>query len=226
MHNKWARGIDVDTDTIVFEVEIDTHAHGDAFHHDSETLFIATLNGFEVLDLEREARGTPIPYPTAGRVNFLYHGGDVPVAFGPHKTEGSTDKIILLNMAEKTAETLTVDGASLGWNISGGNFALSESGKMVVATDLVSPRAYLICIDAENSSCYRTVLTLTVAAPDMACAVNYEGDHVWTLNKENGMVYCYHPEDGELHNSWQADASSDYIFATSLPPGIEVIKDY
>ena len=26
---------------------------------------------------------------------------------------------------------------------------------------------------------------------------------------------CYHPDEGELHNQWQADGSSDYIFATS-----------
>jgi hypothetical protein len=226
MHNKWARGIDVDTDAVLFEVEIDTLAHGDAFHHDSEKLFIATISGFEVLDVVGETLGDMIPYPTTGRVNFLYHAGEVPVAFGPHKTDGDTEKIILLNMADRTAEALTVDGASLAWNISGGNFALSEDGKIVVATDLASPRAYVICIDPGSSTCYGSILTVTVPAADMACAVNYSGDHIWVLDKTSGAIHCYHPDEGELHNSWEVDASTDYIFATSSPPGVDVVKDY
>jgi len=226
MHNKWARVIDADADTVIHEVAIDTLAHGDAFHHDSKSLFIATLNGFEVLDVEGGTLGTMIPYPIAGRVNFLYHSGDGPVALGLHRAEGDTDKIILLDMAARTAEALAVDGASLAWNISGGNFALSEDGKMVVATDLELPRAYAICIDAENATCYRAVLPVTVPASDMACALNYSGDHIWVMEKSTGTVSCYHPDEGELHNTWAVDAAADYIFATSLPPGSEVIKDY
>ncbi len=226
MHGKWARIIDANADTIVHEVAIDTLAHGDAFLHDRETLFIATLNGFEVLNVEDGTLGTMIPYPISGRVNFLYHSGDVPIAFGPHKTDGVTDKIILLNMAAQTAEALVVDGASLAWNISGGNFALSEDGKRVVATDLERPRAYVICIDVANATCYRTVLSMTVPAANMGCAINYSGDHIWVLDKANGTVSCYHPGEGELHNSWTVDAAADYIFATSLHPSIEVIEDY
>jgi len=226
MHNKWARIIDAEADTIIHEVLIDTLAHGDAFHHDSETLFIATLNGFEALDVEAGTLGSRIPYPTSGRVNFLYHSGDEKVAFGPHRTEGETDQIILLNMATQEAEALAISGASLAWNISGGNFALSENGKMVVATDLGQARAYVICIDADNTSCYRTVLTVPVPTADMACATNYAGDHIWVLDKSSGAVSCYHPDENELHNTWTVNAAADYIFATSLPSGSEVIKDY
>jgi hypothetical protein len=226
MHSKWARVIDATADTVVHEAAIDTLAHGDAFHHDSETLFIATLNGFEVLSVEDGTLGTMVPYPTTGRVNFLYHAGDVPIAIGPHTAEGETDKVILLNMAAQTAEALTITGASLAWNISGGNFALSEDGKMVVASDLERAEAYVICIDVENATCYRTVLSVTVPAANMACAINYSGDHIWVLEKSTGTVSCYHPDEAELHNTWAADAAADYIFATSLAPGIEVIKDF
>jgi hypothetical protein len=226
MHAKWARGVDVDSDAIAFEVSIDTLAHGDAFHHDSETLFIATLGGFEVLDLESEALAAPIPYPGAGRVNFLYHAGDVPVAFGPHKIAGHSDAVILLHMEERAAEALAVEESALAWNIGGGNFALSEDGRMLVATDLVSARAYLMCIDPENGTCFKSVRPITVPAADMACAINYAGDHIWVFDKNSGRIYCYHADDGELHNSWQADATGDYIFVTSYAPGFDILKDY
>ncbi len=225
-HAPWARGIDADSGEIVFEVAIDTLAHGDAFDHDTETLFIATLGGIEVLDLDGPTLGTRIPYPGGGRVNFLYHAGEVPVAFGPHKLDEPAESIILLNMATQTAEAFEISGASLAWNIGGGNFALSENGRMLVATDLDRAMAYWICIDADDPEDYRQMQSLTVPAADMACAINYGGDHIWLLEKGTGAVYCYHPEDGEVHNTWSANSAADYIFTTSYPAGIEVLKDF
>jgi hypothetical protein len=225
MHNGWVRLIDVATNTIAAEFEIDTLAHGDAFHHDSETAFIATLNGFEVLNLEDEELAAFIAYPMAsGRVNFLYHAGEVPIAFGPHKSESSSDKIVLLNMRTRTAEALTISDAELDWNIAGGNFALSEDGRFLLATDKAVGRAYLVCIDVDNAIDYKSLTTVSVPVADMACAINYAGDHIWVLDKSTGKVYCYHPGDNELHNQWQADASTDYIFVTSYSG--DVLKDY
>jgi hypothetical protein len=37
-------------------------------------------------------------------------------------------------------------------------------------------------------------------------------------------VSCYHPEDGELHNQWQADLTTDFIFATYYDG--EVVKTF
>jgi len=151
------------------------------------------------------------------------------VAFGPHKLDGPdehAESILLLNMQTQTAEALPISGASLAWNNGGGSFALSEDGKMLVVTDLGRALAYWICIDASNPDDYRSVESLTVPAADMACAINHGGDHIWLLEKGSGAVYCYHPEDGELHNTWSADGAADYIFATSYPSGIEVLKDF
>jgi hypothetical protein len=224
----WVRFLDVNTGDIDEELAIPLNAHGDAFHHDSETAFIAADLGFVVLDVDAPAVIDTLAYPGGiNRVNFLYHAGEVPVAYGPHKAAGSgvnSDQIVLLNMEDRTAEALTIAGAQLTWNIGGGNFALSESGKMVLATDVVAARAYLICIDSENPSCYRSVTTLDVPEADMACAINFHGDHVWVLDKSTGDVYCYHPDEGELHNQWQADAATDYIFATSYDG--DIIKDF
>lgn len=226
MHAPWARGIDAAGDTILFQATIDTLAHGDAYHHESETLFIATLKGFETLDPGSGSLGARIPYPAPGRVNFLYHAGETSVAFGPHKTGSTTDKIFLLDMEQRTAEVLAISGATLDWSVSGGAFALSADGRMVVAADLAQARLYMVCIDSENASCYRSVTTLAVPATGMACAVNHAGDHVWALDQATGTVYCYHPTEGELHNSWSTDPSTDYIFATSVAPSIDVLKDF
>ncbi|UCH82643.1 MAG: hypothetical protein JSW50_09135, partial [Candidatus Latescibacterota bacterium] len=204
------------------------NAHGDAFHHDSETAFVATDAGFVVLDVEATAVVDTLEYPAGiNRVNFLYHGSEFAVAFGPHKPESPathSGKIVLLNLEDRTTEALTINGAALTWNIGGGNFALSPSGKIVFATDVATANGYLICIDPDNASCYKSVKTMTLPESDMASAINFHGDHVWVLAKSTGMVYCYHPDEGELHNQWQADASTDYIFATSYDG--EVVKVY
>jgi hypothetical protein len=224
----WIRFLDITTGDIEAEFSIPENAHGDAFHHDSETAFIATDAGFVVLDVEAPTVADTIAYPNGiNRVNFLYHGSDSPVAFAPHKAAGTgvnSDKIVLLDMENRTTEAITISGAELTWNIGGGNFALSDNGNFVLATDVSDAEAYLICIDSGNVTCYRTVTTWDVPAADMACAINFNGDHVWMLNKATGEVYCYHPDEGELHNQWQAAATTDYIFATSYDG--DIIKDY
>ncbi len=226
MQEEWARGIDAVADTILYEVAIAANSHGEAFHHDSETLFIATDSGFEVLDVEEGVLGDRIPYPTAGRVSFLYHAGAVPVAFGPHRTEGDSDRIILLDMANLTSEALTIPGSSLAWNIREGSFALSGNGRILVAADLADEKVYVVCIDPSNGTCYRSYTTVEIPFADAACAINHDGDHIWVLNRENGRIYCHHADDGELHNSWEVDPAADYIFATSLPRSVEVFKDF
>ncbi|MCP4550309.1 MAG: hypothetical protein GY835_27935 [bacterium] len=225
----WARIIDFDADTIIAEIPIATGAHGDALlhghHRDGDIAFIATNDHIEVLDIEDATLEVSIAYPGTGRVNFLYHAGDNTVAFGPRKLEsGDADNILLLDMENRTAETVTLSGSTLAWNNGGGNYALSSDGKMVAVTDLQTAKAWLVCIDGENASCYGSVLDLDAPAANMACAVNHAGDHLWLLDKSDGRVYCYHPDEGELHNDWQAHTASEYIFVTDT--ALDVIKDY
>ena len=226
MNEKWARLIDLETNTIAAQVEIDTLAHGDAFHHDSETVFISCLNRVEVLDMEAGSLLTPIDYPDAGRCNFLLHGGEATMALGPVRLSGAdADEVFLLDMEQRSMSSLAINGSALAWNRGGGNIALSGDGTLAVLTDLNSAKAYLVGLDGTAAG---ALTTLTVAEANMAAALDHNGHLLCLLDKTSGEVHLLHMHEGTFENEGHVDvhAGSDWIFITSLDHDIEAMKDF
>ncbi|MBK8167385.1 MAG: hypothetical protein IPK64_15690 [bacterium] len=226
MNEKWARLIDVASNTVTAEAAIDTLAHGDALHHDSETAFISCLNGIEVLDLEDGSLGTRLAYPGAGRCNVLLHGGENPVALGPVRLpSGNSDQVFLLDMAARQVRAVTIAGAALPWNRGAGQIALSGDGTLAALADLASARVHVVDL---ASSAANPVTTLVVDAVDMACALDHTGAHLWLLDRDSGQAHVFHRHEGAFEEEGHLDLhpGTDWIFITSLDDAIEVVRDY
>lgn len=226
MHEKWLRFLDLGDGSILAQVEIDTLAHGDAFHHDSETAFISCLNGVEVIDVENQSVVTSLAYPEAGRCNFLLHAGENPVALGPVKLpDGDAEEVFLLNMVNPSLGTVHLHGAALAWNRAGGNIALSGDGTVAVMTDLASAAAYVISLDPADMG---SVQTLSVAEADMAAALDHSGMLLCLLEKDSGEVHLLHKHEGAFVDEGHVDVhpGSDWIFITSLDHDVEIMRDY
>lgn len=222
MNEKWARIIDVATDAIVAEVPIDTLAHGDAYYHDAEQVFIPCLNGVDVVGIDEEASLGSIAYPDQGRVNFLFHGADSDRALAPVKlAAGSAAEIWILDMASRIMVDVPIAGAALAWNRGGGNISLSADGTTALLTDVASARAYVLDMATGG------VTSLTVEAADMAGAVDFSGERIWLLDKGSGEVHYRHFHEGgwEEEDGFSVHAGSDWIFVTSFDPAVELIRD-
>ena len=72
------------------------------------------------------------------------------------------------------------------------------------------------------------ITTIDVAAADMACALDYGGEHLWLLDKSSGEVHFYHLHAaGPVEETqFPVKSNSDWIFATSLDPAIEIFRNY
>ena len=152
-----------------------------------------------------------MPYTEAGRTNFLYHGEDASISVGLHKTDaGTSDKILLIDMANETLEYLTISGATLDWKIKDGYFALSQDGQVAVLADLSLPNIYHVNLQTN------AVTTLNAPAASVAVATNYDGSQVWAQDKNAQTVTRIHVEHNEQEDEFSVSSGTEWIFVTSF----------
>jgi len=215
---KWAKIVDITNNSVVAQIETAIGAHGDAYYAAGNTAFIACGDGFYVIDVTGKSLKKSIPYAETGRTNFLYHGENASIAVGLHKTDaGTSDKILLLDMANESLTYLTIPGATLDWKIKDGYFALSQSGLVAVLADLSTPNIYHVNLETQ------AVTTLTAPSAACAVAVNYDGSQVWALDKNTMKVRRIHVEHNESEDEFSVAAGTEWIFVTSFNG--EVISD-
>jgi len=208
---KWAKIIDISADTVVATIETATGSHGDAFYETGNTAFIACGDGIYVIDVSAKTLKTSIPYTEAGRTNFMYHGEGASIAVGLHKTDaGTSDKILLLDMANESLEYLTISGATLDWKIMDGYFSLSQDGQVAVMADLTLSKIYHVNLQT------KVVTTLTAPAAAVAVATNYDGSQVWAEDKSAQTITRIKVEDNSQHDEFSVSADTEWIFVTSF----------
>jgi DNA-binding beta-propeller fold protein YncE len=215
---KWAKVIDISANSVVATIETATGTHGDAFYAVGNTAFLACGDGIYIVDVTAKSLKKSLPYTKAGRTNFLYHGEESSLAVGLHKTEsGTSDKILLLDMAAESLEYLTISGATLDWKIKDGYFALSQNGHVAVLADLSLPRVYHVNLQTKE------VTTLTAPSASAAVATNFDGSHVWVLDKTSQQVSRIHVAHNERTDEFNVASGTERIFVTSFDG--QVIED-
>ncbi len=207
---KWAKMIDISSNSVVATIETATGTHGDAFYAAGNTAFLACGDGIYIVDVSAKSVKKSLPYTEAGRTNFLYHGEESSLAVGLHKTEsGTSDKILLLDMAGESMEYLTITGATLDWKIKDGYFALSQNGQVAVLADLALPKVYHINLQTN------AVTTLTAPVSAVAVATNFDGTHVWVLDKTSLKISRIHAAHNEREDEFSVTPGTEWIFVTS-----------
>jgi len=208
---KWAKIIDISTNSVVATIETATGTHGDAFYAAGNTAFLACGDGIYIVDVAAKSLKKRLPYTEAGRTNFLYHGEESSLAVGLHKTEaGTSDKILLLDMAGEILEYLTIAGATLDWKIKDGYFALAQNGQVAVLADLALPKVYHVNLLT------KAVTTLTAPVTGVAVGTNFDGTHVWVLDKTSQKVSRIHAVHNERSDEFSVPAGTEWIFVTSF----------
>jgi len=215
---KWAKIIDISANSVVATIETATGTHGDAFYAAGNKAFLACGDGIYIVDVTAKSLKKSLPYTEAGRTNFLYHGEESSLAVGLHKTEsGTSNKILLLDMAGETLEYLTISGATLDWKIKDGYFALSQNGDVAVLADLAMPQIYHVNLQTKE------VKTLTAASASSAVATNFDGSQVWVLDKSSQTVSRIDVEHNERKDDFTVATGTEWIFVTSYDG--EVMED-
>ncbi len=223
MNEKWARFIDVDSGALLSEVAIDTLAHGEAFHSASGRAFIPCLGGVTVLGLQEQENMGEIAYPGSGRVNFLFGSHARDKVLAPVKLDGANASVVwILDMLHQSMEEIAIPASALAWNRGQGGLCVSADGNTAALTDLESNRAYVLNL-ADGS-----VENLTTEAANMACAISFDGQKLWLLEKGTGTIHFRYLADGvwEEGSSFPVDPGSQFIFITSLDPAVEIIREY
>lgn len=207
---KWAKIIDISGNSVVATIETAIGTHGDAFYAAGNTAFLACGDGIYIVDVSAKSLKKSLPYTEDGRTNFLYHGEEASLAVGLHKTDaGTSDKILLLDMAAESLEYLTISGATLDWKIKDGYFALSEDGQVAVLADLSLPQVYHVNLQT------KVVTTLTAPAAAVAVATNFDGTQVWVLDKTSFKVSRIHAAHNERTDEFSVASGTEWIFVTS-----------
>jgi hypothetical protein len=211
----WAKIIDIAKDSVLDSLTIGAGAHGDAYYEDEKKAFIACADGLYIIDTEDRTVKGSIDYTESGRTNFLYHGHGSSLAIGLHKTdEGSSDKLLLLDMDDESLDYLTISGAKLTWNITTGQFALSADGSVAVISDNESSKIYHLTLATKE--------VITLKAPAKACAIatNSDGTFVWALS--GSKVSMIEVDENETVESFSVDDAADWIYITSSE--VEVVE--
>jgi len=204
----WAKIIDIARDSVLDSLDIGAGAHGDAYYAAGKKAFIAVTGGIAVIDVAARAVSKTIPYTGIGRTNFLYHGHNNRFAVGLHKTDsGTSDKLLILDMASDQLEYLVIPDATLPWNISKGQFALSADGNVAVISDNVASKIYHVTLAAKAIK--------TLSAPAAACAVatDENGIFVWALT--GSEVSMIHVAENRATDTFTVGQGVDWIYVTS-----------
>jgi hypothetical protein len=215
---KWAKLVYLSSGQVDTTLEIGAGAHGDVFYDQANTVFIACSDGLYVIDMNAKQVKNSIPYSEPGRTNFLYHTPGKGFAVGLHKTEsGTSDKFMLLDLANETLEYITIPGAQLDWNNSTGLFALAREGGVAVFADKVNSKIYHIELTT------RTITTLDAPAAACPVAVSFDGTQVWALAGQN-VSRIYVPENN-IKDTLTVPSGTDYIWVTSYKTGAELFDN-
>ena len=220
MKENWAKVVEVPTDKMLKKIDIGSGAHGDAYYSPTDRVFIACVEGIEVIDPASMTKVDRLEYPN-GRTSWLYHGGDNPVAVGLHKlmVDGErreTNKILLLDMENETLEALALmPDASVDSSNLYGRFAISKDGKTAVLSDLNAANLYLVDIDPASAN-YRSVTTIPSPEPGVAVGVGAVGDHLFILS--GGMAYPVDVMERRVRteDGFSVKAGTDWIYVTSF----------
>jgi len=215
MQEKWLKIVSISDDTVKKQISIGANAHGDAYYQPTDTAFIATDAGIEVIDITNMVLKKTIPYTKPGRTNFLYCNGNHKIAIGLHKVNtGETGNILLIDMVDESLSYVEIDNASLNWNIETGQFALSANGKKAVLSDMSSNEVYVINVDDQSSS-FKTVQEISVLSAGVAVGIDAVGDHVWIL--DNDYIYPIDFDEGILKTDSRFKINGgDWIHVTSF----------
>lgn len=212
---KWANLIYMASGEVDTTLEIGSGAHGDVYYYENNTAFIACSDGIYVIDVDAKAVKRNISYTEDGRTNFLYHVPGEPYAVGLHKTEaGTSDKFILLDLANETLEYITITDAQLDWNTTAGLFALSREGNVAVFSDESQAQIYHVTLETQE------IITLDSPATAALVAVSYDGTHVWALSGET-VSRIYVP-DNNIEDTITVPTGTDWIWVTTYKTGAEL----
>jgi hypothetical protein len=215
MQEQWLKIVSISDDNVIKKIEIGANAHGDAYYYPTDTAFIATDAGIEVIDLNNMSHKKTIPYTEPGRTNFLYCNVNHRIAIGLHKTStNETNKMLVLDMVDESLSYVEIDNASLNWNIQTGQFALSANGKKAVISDMTSSKVYVIDVD-NQSIAFKKVQTIPVLSSGVAVGIDVAGDHVWIM--DNGYIYPIDVDEGLLKTDSRFKVNGgDWIHVTSF----------
>jgi len=212
---KWANLIDITSGEIDTTLEIGTGAHGDTYYNAKNTAFIACSDGIYVIDVDMKQVKKTIAYREEGRTNFIYHTPGESFAVGLHKTDsGTSDKLMLLDLANETLEYVTISGAELDWNVSSGLFALSREGNVAVFSDKSEAKIYHVTLET------RDIITLDSPVAATPVAVDFNGNNIWALSGQN-VSRIYVP-DNNIEDTITVPAGTDWIWVTSYKTGAEL----
>jgi hypothetical protein len=215
---KWANMIYISSGEVDTTLEIGAGAHGDAYYYQNNTAFIACEDGIYLIDVDAKQVKKTIPYTENGRTNFLYHTPGGAFAVGLHKTEsGTSDKLILLDLANETLDYMTISGAELDWNISSGLFALAREGGGAVFSDESQAKIYHVSLETQE--------TITLDSPEAGApiAVNYDGKHIWALSSQT-VSRIYVP-DNNIEDTIAVPSGTDWIWVTTYKTGAELFDN-
>jgi len=215
---KWAKLIYLGNGQVDATLEIGAGAHGDSYYQQANTVFIACSDGIYVIDMNTKQVKKSIPYSEPGRTNFLYHVPGKRFAVGLHKTQSETsDKFILLDLANETLDYVTIPGAQLDWNIATGLFALAREGEVAVFADKMKSKIYQIELET------RSVTPLDAPAAACPIAVSYDGAQVWALAGQS-VSRIYIPEN-QIKDTLTVPSGTDWIWVTSYKTGAELFDN-
>jgi hypothetical protein len=215
---KWAKIIYTASGEVQTTLEIGDGAHGDVYFNPAKTAFIACNDGIYVIDANLKSLKKKIPYSEAGRTNFMFHQPDEPLAVGLHKTDaGTSDKFLLLDLANESLGYVTIPNAKLDWNSAAGLFALAREGEIAVFSDTEKKQIYHVNL--------ATQVVTPLEAPVAACpvAVSFDGKHVWALNgKTVSRIYV---PDKKIEDTLVVPDGTDWILVTSYKTGAELFDN-
>jgi len=215
---KWANLIYLASGEIDTTLEIGAGAHGDAYYDQNNTVFISCSDGIYVIDVNAKQVKTNIPYTETGRTNFIYHVSGEQFAVGLHKTEsGTTDKFMLLDLANETLAYVTIPNAQLDWNLTAGLFALAREGRVAVFSDKSKAKIYHVTLETQQ------IITLDAPAEASPIAVSYDGTHIWALSGEK--VSRIYVADNKIEDIITVPTGTDWILATTYKSGAELFDN-
>ncbi len=208
-HSIEANILGVSNGNVLKTITIDTLVSCGVFHAGTETAFLACQNGVQVIDMASSLAIGLLEYASNGRVTYLFNRKSSNQALGLFKTEAvASDRVIVLDMIDRSIIELVIPGASLAANSYGGTCIVSEDGSNAILADLVQPILYRISLGTGGVE--------KAVAPDRACQVacNWDGSIVWALARAKAYQVSF--KNDAIVDSIAVANSTSWIMVTSF----------